>query len=134
MAALPVDKTLLIRVDYTDPAAWDALLSLVDGGVDSDTELRVVSDPSFDGTTPEDLEGQLGADPERTFAFLADTVTLASPERPVLVVDLDEDPGRAFRVVPAALPDVQSSLELGNRGFGELADAADEDGILRALS
>ncbi|MFI5952524.1 DUF6924 domain-containing protein [Cryptosporangium sp. NPDC051539] len=127
MAELPVDKTLLIRADYTDPVAWNALVAVVA----SDSELRVVSDPSFDGTTPEDLEAQLGADPERSFAFLADTVTLASPEQPVLVVDLDAEPGRAFRVVPAALPDVQSSLELGNREFGELADAADEDGILR---
>ena len=133
MTAFPVDRTLLIRADYSDPSGWEAVLALVGGGVDSGTELRVVSDPSFDGVTPEGLGEMLDADPERTFAFLADTTTIGHPERPLLVVDLYEAPGRAFRVVPAALPDVQTVLELGDRGFGELADTAEEDGIVRGL-
>jgi hypothetical protein len=37
---------------------------------------------------------------DRTFAFIADRTPFTHPERLVLVVDLYDEPGRTFRVIP----------------------------------
>lgn len=132
MIDLPVDQTLLIRTDYADDARWLTVRALLEHHAgDSDTQLRFVDDRAFAGRTPEQVSVYFGADPERTFAFLADTGTLATPEHPVLVVDLADLPGRAFRVTAPGVAAVQESLELSNVSFDVYLDRCDEDGVLR---
>jgi hypothetical protein len=50
-----------------------------------------------------------------------------------LVVDLDETPGRTFRVVPSEAWGVENSLSLANMGFEEFAEAVDEHGVFRGF-
>ncbi|EXG82273.1 DUF6924 domain-containing protein [Cryptosporangium arvum] len=132
MIELPVDRTLLIRTDFTDDAGWLAVRGLLEGHArDSGTELRFVEERAFDGRTPEQLGVDLGADPERSFAFVADASTLATAEHPVLVVDLADLPGRAFRVVAPGVAAVQEALELSNISFDVYLRRCDEDGVFR---
>ncbi|MGF1574758.1 MAG: hypothetical protein ACFCU9_02240 [Cyanophyceae cyanobacterium] len=63
---------------------------------------QCISDPAYEGLTVEQLvvlepkgDHQYG---KYTFAFIADRATFTSPEHPVLVVDLYEEPGRTFRL------------------------------------
>ncbi|GAA0242573.1 DUF6924 domain-containing protein [Cryptosporangium japonicum] len=132
MIELPVDRTLLIRTDFGDDAGWLAVRALLAGHArDSGTELRLVDERAFDGRTPEQLGVELGADPERSFTFVADASTLAAAEHPVLVVDLADRPGRAFRVVATGVAAVQEALELANVSFDAYLRRCDEDGVLR---
>jgi hypothetical protein len=64
---------------------------------------------------------------------LVDTKALADHEHPVLVVDLQEDPGRSFRVVPSEAWGVENNLRLANMDFAEFADSVDEDGVFRGF-
>ncbi|GAA3006289.1 hypothetical protein GCM10010519_42340 [Streptomyces lactacystinicus] len=56
-------------------------------------------------------------------------MTLSSIGLPVAVVDLRDEPGRFIRVVAAELRGIENNVSIANMGFGEFADAVDEDGV-----
>lgn len=60
-------------------------------------------------------------------------MSLTDPEQPVLVVDLSNDPGRNFRVIPAEIWGVENNLSIANMDFEEFADSADPDGTFRGF-
>ncbi|MGA4728473.1 DUF6924 domain-containing protein [Micromonospora taraxaci] len=66
-----------------------------------------------------------------TYLFLADAITMADVERPLLALDLADEPGRTFRVPPRWYPDVSTNLTIANMDFSEFADAVDESGRYR---
>jgi hypothetical protein len=49
------------------------------------------------------------------------------------VVDLLDEPGRTFRVIPKAVSSVANNLSIANVGFEEFVEAADKDGIFRKI-
>ena len=67
----------------------------------------------------------------RWFFFIVDKTTLSDKDQPVLVVDLQKEPGRTFRVIPSQMWAVENNLSLANMGFDEFADSVDADGIFR---
>ena len=62
-----------------------------------------------------------------------DRITLAQPNYPILVVDLYDQPGQTFRVIPAEMWGVENNLSIANMDFEEFADAVDQDGIFRGF-
>jgi hypothetical protein len=73
---------------------------------------------------------------ESPLLALVDHTTIASPEMPVLLVDLNElneQYGRTMRVIPAELPSIEVNLSLANMDFFDFADSADEDGVFRGF-
>jgi hypothetical protein len=128
------EHTLALRTDFSNEAAWESLrAALRDCGDEFSASLNVVSDPAYDGLTADQLPSRLSTDPALTFAFLIDGMALTHPEHPILVVDLHEKPGQAFRVVLAAIEMVEGNLSTANMGFDEFANAVDKDGILRGF-
>ncbi len=76
--------------------------------------------------------------------FIADSVTFASPEHPVLVVDLDdkilsatefpEIAGRTpFRCIPSELWSVENNLNISNMDWEEFASEVGDDGVFRGF-
>jgi len=51
----------------------------------------------------------------------------------VLVVDLYDEPGRSFRVVPQEAWSVENNLSISNMDFEEFADSVDADGVFRGF-
>ena len=94
----------LIRTDFDDQRAWNAVSSAAAADISDehptpDQTFGLVDDPAFDRLTP---EGLLDLDPCPTETFvLVDPFTMSHPERPILAVDVSEEPGRSFRLVPA---------------------------------
>jgi hypothetical protein len=134
MKALPRTKNSpLLRTDFADESAWQALVAAVGKPVgDFRAYVTPVSDPAFDGTNIERLI-ELGSDAGLHFILVADRLALTSPEYPVLVVDVAREPGRTFRVVPSAAWSVENNLSLANMDFEEFADAVDEGGVFRGF-
>ena len=56
----------------------------------------------------------------RQTKFIMDRTAIQGPEFPVLVVDLFDEPGRTFHVVPSQIQGVQNNLSIANMDFGEL--------------
>ena len=90
-----------------------------------------MDDLEFDRLTP---EGLLDLDPCPTeTVFLVDPVTTSHPERPILAVDVSDEPGRSFRLVPAQVRAFSENMLMGNMDFADFADGIDEDGISRGF-
>lgn len=147
MPTLPDMGTLLVRTDFTDDAAWDQLRDEATREYGPD-EFRANVEPVSD---PEWADAAWGAvkaaapagDMGPSVLFIADSITFASPEHPVLVVDLDEKilsltefpqiAGRVpFRCIPSALWEIENNLNIANLDWEDFASDTD-GGLYRGL-
>jgi hypothetical protein len=132
----PDDLTsLVLRIDFSDDAAWEALQAAIDG-TNEYRQATYVSDPAYAGVTVQALvNADATADDEDklTYLFLADAVTMADEERALLAVDLYDDPGRTFRVPPRWYADVSANLCIANMDFVDFSDAVDASGTYRGF-
>jgi hypothetical protein len=132
------ENPLLLRTEFSDDAAWASLCEAVQQPNEDGFKAFVacISDPAYYGLTLEQLIAlapkgdQCG---EHTFAFIADPTTFANSERPILVVDLYDEPGRTFRVIPREMWGVENNLSIANLDYSEFADNADLDGVFRGF-
>ncbi len=60
-------------------------------------------------------------------------MALSHAERPVLVLDLESEPGQTFRAIPSQMSAVENNLSIANMDFEEFGDATDPDGIFRVF-
>jgi hypothetical protein len=119
----PDDLTsLILRTDFTDDRLWTELVDAV--GTDGAT---YANDPSYADVS---IQALVDADEnyQLTYVFLADALTMNGDDHLLLAVDLLDEPGRTFRVAPRWFLDVSANLCIGNLGFDEFADFADEFG------
>lgn len=125
---------LVLRTDFSDDAAWDAVCaaSAAESPEGFSASLSFVSDPAFAGMTVEQVAALTTAS-YRTFLFIVDRVTITDPEMPLAVVDVHDQPGRWFRVVPGRTWSIENNLSLANMNFREFADHADPDGVFRGF-
>ena len=135
MRCIPdTEDALVLRTDFSNPAAWDAICAAIREPVgEFQAYVEFLSDPEYDGATAEQVLAALPEDYNHTFLFIADQVTLAHADGPVLVLDLDQERGRTFRVIPSEMWAVENNLSIANMDFEEFADAADPDGIFRGF-
>ncbi len=133
-----IENTLLLRTDFSDDSEWASLCKTVQQPNEDGFQayLECISDSAYEGLTVEQIivlepKGDQGG--KHIFAFIADQTTFASPERPVLVVDLDDEPGRTFRVIPRKMWSVENNLSIGNMDYSEFAENVDPDGIFRGF-
>jgi hypothetical protein len=132
--------SLVVRTDFTDDVAWSRVRSQIEtpppflqqAGM-SHTPVAFVDDRRWDQLTVDDLVQLAKAAPNHPVAFLVDHVTLTDPEHPVLAVDLDQEPGRTFRVIPSSIWDVQANLSIANAGWEDYVVQLDSDGVYRGF-
>lgn len=135
MKALPkTDDSLLLRTDFSDDVAWAELCESVQQPNEDGFSAVVdcISDPAYDKLTIEQLL-DLANESNRSFVFIADRPTFTNVERPILVVDLYDEPGRTFRVIPREMWSVENNLFIANMDFNEFADSVGADGIFRGF-
>jgi hypothetical protein len=130
------DNALALRTDFSDETGWSEICTAIQepsGELGFTANVDFVSNREFDGITAEQLLSVLAEDSHRTFAFIIDHATLSQPDHPILVVDLFEEPGRTFRVIPSEMWSVENNLSIANMDFSEFADAAGSDGVFRGF-
>ncbi len=92
MPTLPkLDRSLLVRTDFSDDAAWELLANEAQRENHDGFRAYVepVNDPSFDGASWEAVKAAIPTnDNGAAVLFVADAIALASPDHPILVVDL----------------------------------------------
>jgi hypothetical protein len=126
------DKAPLVRTDFSDDAAWDALVAKLKGlEGEFSADLEVVSDRTFEGVTPERFRSILPPQSDQSFGFLVDRTALVEPGNPILAVDLSKRTPKVFRVAAAAIGEVESNLSLANMDFKEFLRGLDADGVFR---
>ncbi len=128
------DQSLVLRTEFSDDAAWKTVCSAIEEPVGAfKAYVDFIDDREYEGLTPEQLLKLVPEDTYHSFVFMVDKIALSEQEHPVLVVDLSEEPGRTFRVVPSEAWGIQNNLSIANMGFSEFADNVDEDGIFRGF-
>ena len=128
------EHALVVRTDFTDDAAWEALCRTILEPVGAFRPyVDFVNDPAYDGSTTEHLLAHVPHASTNTFMFIVDRTTLSLPHHPILVMDVDTEPGRTFRVLPSKLWSVDNNLSIANMDFAEFADAVDPDGVFRGF-
>ena len=130
------DSSLALRTDFSDESAWSAICAAIQepsGDFGFTANVDFVSDREYDGLTAEQLRLVLPEGSHHSFVFIIDHVALSQPDHPILVVDLLDEPGRTFRVIPSEMWAVENNLSIANMDFEEFSDAVDSDGIFRGL-
>ena len=127
------DQALVIRTDFSDDIAWNAVVSAIRQPVDGFyAYVELVDDPAFRDLTVEQLVA-LRDDLSKSYTIVADGITMREAEHPLLVVDLIEELGRTFRAVPSAIQSIENNLSIANMDFWEFADNVDPDGVFRGF-
>jgi hypothetical protein len=134
-AVLPqTPDTLVLRTDFSDDRAWEAVCdeirrSSCEGFVERYT---CVSDPAW-ADLPVDNLTSFSAPPD--FYLAVDRMTLEHPDHPVLAVNLceGEEGPRTFRLIPAQASGLAANMNTANMYFFEFAESADPDGIFRGF-
>jgi len=132
------EQALVLRTDFSNDEAWLKLCEAISAPVgEFQAHVECISDRDFDGITEDELATyapvEFTKDAERSYLFVADRTAMTHPEKPVLVMDFFEEPGRTFRVIPTEMWGVENNLTLANMGFEEFADNVDSDGIFRGF-
>ena len=135
MKTILATPSLVLRTDFSDDAAWESICAAIEAPVGKDqfqADVTFLSNPAFDGLTVEALTMLV---PKRPlgFMFIVDRTALTHPDHPILVLDLDHEYGRTFRVIPSEMWAVENNLSLANMDFRDFADSVDQDGIFRGF-
>lgn len=129
------ENALVLRTDFSDDAAWEAVCAAIVEGVDGFCAyVDFLSDREYDRATSEQVLRVVPQPYEHTFMFIVDHITLSRPDHPILVLDLYAEPGRAFRVIPSRAGSIESNLSIANMDFEDYADSVDPDGVFRGFS
>ncbi|GAB3905050.1 DUF6924 domain-containing protein [Kibdelosporangium lantanae] len=132
----PDDLTsLVVRTDFSSDVAWEAVRAAVDS-CDEYPQATYVSDRTYAGATVSalvDVDAAAAEEHKVAYLFLADEVTMAHTEHPLLAVDLYDEPGRTFRVPPLYFADISANLSISNMDFADFADAVDAAGVYRGF-
>jgi hypothetical protein len=128
-------EALVVRTDFSADGAWDALrASLFSPSKDGFlANVAVVDDRRYEGLTSDQALDLIPVEYQHPLLVLADSVALASTERPLLVLGLQGERGRGVRVVAAQLWSIENNLSGANMDFEEFAGAVDEDGVFRGF-
>ncbi|MGQ4485708.1 hypothetical protein ACN6LM_001503 [Streptomyces sp. SAS_281] len=138
------DETMLIRTDFSDPTAWQALLTTVmtpnrDGFL---ANVHPVDDLAYrDLTTPQILSA--ASELDTGLLIVADKTALTSPAMPLLALllsDENDESGESearqthgrLRVVAAELWSVENNISLANMDWEDFENAA-HDGVFRGF-
>ncbi len=130
------EESLTVRTDFTDDAAWGQVKAAMVQphplhGFQANVEF--IDDKRYDGLAVDRVLELFPDGSDQTFVFLVDHMTISDPEHPVLCIDLFDQRGRTFRVIPSELWGVENNLAIANMDFAEFADNADEDGVFRGF-
>ena len=131
------EESLVIRTDFSDDSTWKELKSAItqeDPVHGFQANVEFIDDADHSGLTTDRVLELFPEGTDQAFVFLVDNETISNPEHPVLCVDLFDERGRTFRVVPSEMWGVENNLAIANMDFADFADNADEDGVFRGFS
>jgi Domain of unknown function (DUF6924) len=135
-SAVPV-----VRLDFSNEQAWEQLkqdLTAPDEGSGYEAALEFVERRDLAGMTGAEFDAETPRlyphAYEHPILIVVDAVTMGSPERPVLLLDLSEDEtSPSFRSLPREVSAIEANLSIANMDFFEFGDSADPDGVFRGF-
>jgi hypothetical protein len=134
MKQLPnTENAPLVRTDFSDQAAWDAIREEVRQPVDGFyANVDFIDDPEFADISKDALIRLVSRTMRHSFIVVADKRSMQG-EHLLLVVDLLTQQGREFRAEPSQIQGIENNLSISNMDFAEFADNCDPEGVFRGF-
>jgi hypothetical protein len=141
---LPATKLgLVIRTDFSDKAAWEAVRARLDAGHSQEhnaiavdeQQLLYVDDSAYAGLAPEQASSLVeeANDVWHEAIFLADGTTMSTADQTLLAVtspdDHDPDLPWTFRLKPESVVRINMMLSSGRLSFWEYLEDVDDNGV-----
>jgi hypothetical protein len=135
MITLPQsEKSLVIRTDFSDDTKWQIVCDAIKNPKNEfDAYVDFINDTTFDNLNIADLPKFDLDQSLQTFVLLVDAITCSHIEYPLHCIDLADDFGKSFRIIPAEVWGVTANLSIANMDFIEFANSVNEDGIFRGF-
>src|SRR5258708_8120451 len=125
MKGIPkTEHVLVLRTDFSDDSAWKSICAVIQEAMGEFRDrVDCLSDPEFAGLTVELVTTSIVPllagkrkhfEYQESFVFIVDRIALTHPDHPILVVDLYDEGGRTFRIIPSEMCVVWGNLWLGN--------------------
>jgi hypothetical protein len=130
------DASLLIRTDFSDDAAWNALCEAVQKPDPKDgfcAYFAAVDDPEIGAQSPATTAAQVHVELGHSAVFFADAAALGDPAFPVLCVEGITPSALSFRVIADHIWGPENNLRISNMDFEEFLAAAEPDGVFRGF-
>ncbi|MFK4546505.1 hypothetical protein RKD29_006101 [Streptomyces tendae] len=128
-------EALVVRTDFSTDSAWDAVREALSSPSEDGflPNVALVDDRQYEGLAPGQVRDLIPAGYQHPLVVLADSATVASAERPLLVADLRAERRCWVRVAAAQLWSIENNLSGANMDFDEFAHAVDDDGVFRGF-
>jgi len=130
------DLSLVLRVDFSNEDVWNKICRLITAPQEPlgiGAEVEFYSDYNFNNANAEQIIESLPKNREWWFLLIFDSFTISHSEHPLLCVDLRQEFGRTFRVIPEQVVWVESNLSILNMDFSDFYSSTDKDGIFRGF-
>ena len=138
MKQLPQTKSpLVLRTDFSNQTAWEAIYAATQvpvGIFRFRANVQFLDDINYAGISKDQILQLTSKNYNHSFIVIADQITMTHPEHPLMVVDLFEGSGRAFRATPSTIQAIENNLSIANMDFDDFAEAVGEDGVFRGFS
>ena len=131
---LNIENPNVIRLDYSDDNKWNNLRNEIQsprGPLGFQPNVEFYSDKSIANITLDELLKLIPKEYYHSFIFVVDSFTITDNESPILCVDIKDNPGDWFRVIPEEMWSVENNLSISNMDFEEFVGSADKDGVFR---
>jgi hypothetical protein len=131
------NDVLVLRTDFSDEKTWKSICKSIktpepENGFLPNVEFH--SDKKYEGLKTNQLLSLLPDDYEHPILFIVDDQSMSNREHSILCIDLIDEPGKHFRVIPSEVWGVENNLSEANMDFIDFADSVDKDGVFRGFN
>jgi hypothetical protein len=125
----------VVRTYFSDDSDWEKISAkfVANYEMGFKANLEFLNDKKYDGFTSQELINDGLGDYEHSFIFIADKITFEGEDNSLLCIDLYDEIGRTFRVIPSELWGVENNLSISNMDFADFYDNCDEKGVFRGF-
>jgi len=128
------DYPLLIRTDFKNNYSWDTIKDKITSPENKyEAAITFIDDHKFDNLSLTQLPFFGSEQDQQDFIFIADSISMLDLENPILCVNLAEDFGNQFRVIPSMVWAVANNLFIVKMEFNDFIEAVDSDGVFRGF-
>jgi len=154
MKQLPAtERALCVRTDFSDDDKWKSvcasfqelpaedlmtygeivkLYAAIGQHVDPPRcDLELIDDPAYANISLDELLKLIPQPPSHPVLIVVDAKAISHADHPVLIVDVDQEPGRSFRAIPSQVDSIENNLWIANLDWEDFADHVDAQGIYR---
>ncbi len=123
---------LLIRTDFSNDAKWESIVNKINSPANGyEPVITYINDKRYEGLAIEQLPHFELDQEEHDFIFLVDGETISHNEGAILCIDLAENFGSHFRVIPSCISEVSNNLFITNCDFEDFQNITESDGVYR---